>query len=107
MGQEISFGARPGEVHEPHGGASFAVRAQPVNGQDMANAGRQSPNTMDERRRHRLKRNRRNEVPLRLEQDDGSTRHPSLGVFDLVVTHFILVCFRRGELERVVAVEEG
>jgi Methyltransferase domain len=40
---------------------------------------------------------------VRFEPSDALTWQPSLAVFDLVVTHFFLDCFRPDELERLIA----
>ena len=61
-----------------------------------------SPRMIEEALRQ-VKRNGLDDARVRFEQRDALTWQPQPGVFDLVVTHFFLDCFRRDELEGLVA----
>ena len=61
-----------------------------------------SPRMIDQAVRQ-LRRHGLNEVRVEFQQCDALSWQPPRAQFDLVATHFVLDCFRRDELERLIA----
>lgn len=84
------------------GPGRFLVELLRVNARAEVTCVEQSPRMIQQALRQ-VKRNGLDDARVRFEQGDALAWEPEPGVFDLIVTHFFLDCFRRNELEALVA----